>query len=798
MHIATKQGIAGIHRPARAAAGTMALLSLSFLIAGCSLSSTAPLAVEQPSSAAISGNVHGGQFPIYNATMKLYAAGYTGYGSATTALATTTTDAGGNFSFSGLPYTCPSPSTQMYITAVGGNTQGTGVTTTNNAAAALIVAIGPCSTIAGLNNININEVTTIATVFALAQYMNPGTTAGTESIGTAATPQAALGLANAVASIQNLASISTGGPVTPPTYTGSNATVSGVSVTATAESAKLVTLANIIAACVNQTSASTSVCQNLLAAATPPPNPSVTSQPSATFSTATDTIQAAYYMAVNPTDAGTAATCSPAASSNMACLFNLPPTSPPFQPGLVSMPTDWTIGVTYTSTGTCTGGGSFIAAPFHAAVDASGNLWYVNGVASTSNLAEMSPTGQPLFCAGAQSYGRGVSIDPTGNVWGSFENTGSSNILEYNAGTASLVSWPSAGSVAPYSIVSDKSGNIFYSITSTGTINEFAAPGATSTAVASTQIGLADSGSNFDYLAADQVGRIWTPDSGASILADYYPPTGDSAAITKIAIGSNVLTVAVASNPFTVGEQVTFSNVGINSYLNGQTVTITSITSTTFKASFTHANVTSATDSGSAAIVTSNGYDTSLIAGSGHGYSTAVDSNGYVYTVSTCCSGAQLVKFTPNSYGDNATYSASAQFLGGINGTRGIAHDGAANVWIGAEYPMSPGVYGVSEIATSGSGTSATFTALSPTGSTPSPCSTTTGACATGGGFQKSSLLVPTDIEVDPSGNVWVLNTETITAPDSGTSITEIVGAAVPTATPLSVAAQNGALATKP
>jgi len=82
----------------------------------------------------------------------------------------------------------------------------------------------------------------------------------------------------------------------------------------------------------------------------------------------------------------------------------------------------------------------------------------------------------------------------------------------------------------------------------------------------------------------------------------------------------------------------------------GQTATITSITSTTFKASFTHADVTSAADSGSAAIVTNGGYDTALITGSGHGYSTAIDSNGSVYTVSTCCSGAQLVKFTPNSF----------------------------------------------------------------------------------------------------------------------------------------------------
>ena len=251
--------------------------------------------------------------------------------------------------------------------------------------------------------------------------------------------------------------------------------------------------------------------------------------------------------------------------------------------------------------------------------------------------------------------------------------------------------------------------------------------------------------------------------------------------------------------PFNVGDQVTFTGVATNTYLNGQTVAITAVSSTTFTAKFTHATVASAADTGSVAIVTSAGYDTALINGSGHGYSVAVDSNGYVYTVSTCCSGASLVKYTPNSYGDNATYSVSAQYLGGINGTRGLTLDGAANVWIGPEFPQSTsGTYGIAEIATIGSGTSATFTALSPTGTTPGTCSSSTDICATGGGFQKSTFLEATDIEIDPSGNVWVLNTETAASPDSGKSITEIVGAAVPTVTPLSVAAHNGALATKP
>jgi hypothetical protein len=779
------------------------LLCASTLITGCALQSTASGSSELTGQNAgtMTGTVHGGQAPIYNATVNLYAAGTTGYGAGSSLLATTTSDVNGGFQFtklangstnSGASWSCPStgPDPQIYVMSLGGNTQGTGVIATNNTAAKLMTAIGPCSQINNSTMVQVNELTTVASVFSLAQYISPGTTPGTETIGTA-TVQAELGLANAVKSVQNLVSISTG-QVVALAYTGTSASVSGVTVTATPESAKLITLANILAACINQTSASSTVCTSLFAAATPPPAASVTSQPAATFAAATDTVQAAYYMAVNPIDAGPVASC-PSASSNLVCLFNLVTGTPPFQTGLQAAPTDWTVGVTYSSTGSCTGGGSFLAAPFHAAIDASGNVWYVNGVNTNANLAEMSPTGTPLFCGGTSTYGRGVTIDPTGNVWASFENSG---IQEYNAGSSGLIAWPTTN-LATYSVAADKFGNIFYS--ATGSVNEFGNPAAATTPVASVAVGSTDSGAAFDYLATDQGGRIWVPDSGSSILAEYYPPSGDSASVAKIGIATNVLTVTVASNPFTVGDIVTFNNVGTNAYLNGVSVTITSVTATTFKASYTHANVTTANDTGTAAIVTTAGYDTSLITDSGHGYGVALDSNGYVYTVSTCCSGMQLEKFTPTSYYDNATYSLSAANLGGINGTRGLALDGAANVWIGPEFPQTTGgVYGVAEIATSGSGTSAAFTALSPTGTISGSCSSTADTCATNGGFQKTSFNEATDIEIDPSGNVWVMNTETAAVADSGTTITEIVGAAVPTMTPLSVAAANGALATKP
>jgi len=73
--------------------------------------------------------------------------------------------------------------------------------------------------------------------------------------------------------------------------------------------------------------------------------------------------------------------------------------------------------------------------------------------------------------------------------------------------------------------------------------------------------------------------------------------------------------------------------------------------------------------------------------------------------------------------------------------------------------------------------------------------------CPVNGGFQKADFTAAADLAIDPSGNVWVLNTGTNTADvigTNGTSITEVVGAATPVATPLSVAAKNGTLGAKP
>jgi hypothetical protein len=822
-----------LHREKKCAARTLlALLTSSVILtAGCGMGPAAGTAVNSyGNQATITGTVHGGQQPVAYATVKLYAAGTTGYGSAGTLLATTSTANGtGIFSFtksatngtsSGTTssWACPATTAdpQIYLVASGGNAIGNGLNDSadTNSNIGLLAALGPCSTISNNTFTIVDELSTVATVTALAQYINPGTTAGTESIGTNGanlptnTPQGAVGLNNAVATIPNLMATNS--------YTGTASTVSGVTVTATPNSAKLITMANILASCVNNQTTGSANCTQLFNAAVPP-SPSVTSQPSATFSKAVDTIQAAYYMATNPANLGTFTSCGSTYTTNLQCLFALSSAvGAAFSGGVGTTPNDWTLGITYTATGSCSAsGGSFLVAPVHAAVDATGNIWIMNYSVSKSPFVELSPSGMPLGCyAGAvQTYGANITIDTNGNVWGDYSHATLAGLIqELPYGSSSVVAWTPPAT--PTAIAADGNGNVFFTTSASGgSLYEIMNPGATTTAWSATAMpqvvsAMFGTGTNLvNYLAADSAGRIWGVNSSNTNLLGEYPPSSvKTATITGYSVTSNVVTFT-ATNTFTVGQVVSITGLSTGTIFNNQSMVITAATSSSFSASFTTGNVSQTSDSGTA--TGSASYTPTTTAEATTSWGLAVGANNYIYTGTPCCGSSaakEAEKFTPAATAVSGTYSASAQFLGGLIGSRATAVDGAQNVWYGNLYSAtgsstSTGIWGVAEIATSGSGTSATFTALSPSGSLPTTCTTGT-SCAAGGGFQDPNFLEPLDIEIDPSGNVWVMNTgytnSAVTQQYTGTSVTELVGAAVPIVTPMSIAAKNGTIASKP
>jgi len=265
---------------------TLVLLAV-FGATGCNMnqassSSSSTTSTAQP----IQGRVYGGQQPVVGATIQLYAAGTTGVGQGATPLIDTplpTTDANGSFTFT---YNLPSTPSYFYLVATGGS-PGSGNPV--NPDIVLMAALSSCtaSTTIPSSFININEVTTAAAVLELQPFMATPTGTAGAAVLIGAPAASSNDLRTAFQTANNLVSISTGALVNP---TGSKGQL-------------LNTLADILAYCVNSDPGGDSNCSTLLT--------------DATSASTGDTVQAAWYIAQNPTN-------------KVSALFGLIPPSPPF------------------------------------------------------------------------------------------------------------------------------------------------------------------------------------------------------------------------------------------------------------------------------------------------------------------------------------------------------------------------------------------------------------------------------------------------------------------------------------
>ena len=110
-------------------------------------------------------------------------------------------------------------------------------------------------------------------------------------------------------------------------------------------------------------------------------------------------------------------------------------------------------------------------------------------------------------------------------------------------------------------------------------------------------------------------------------------------------------------------------------------------------------------------------------------------------------------------------------FAGNLNQPTGVAIDGSGNVWTANEFGGS-----VTELSTSGAILSG----------------------ANGYGFNGGSVALPVTVAIDGSGNVWIGNLSGSGAAQATGSITELIGAATPVVTPLSVGVKNNTLGARP
>jgi len=363
------------------------LLSISALavLTGCGSTPSQQAAPASVPGQTIEGKIHGGNQPIVGAHIYLFAANNIGYrapsislinphfpGVATDSNGTyLLTNTSGGFNLGGA-YSCI-PGQQLYILATTGNPGLHGIS--NNDALAMLTALGACPSDGNLAEtvpyISINELTTVATIYALAGFMSDPI-----HVSAALSPGSIQGLANAFATVNTLVDISTG------TSLAQNQQGNGV-----LPQAKLDTLANILAPCINSTS-QTNGCATLF-------NNAKDSNGNAPLDTATAILNIAHNPAANP-----------------AALFTLATANAPFQPALTAAPNDWTLAITFYAAN--------MAGPYYPAFDSTGNLW-VPAYASNT-LTKFDPfgnivSGQSGFTGGGLNQPYSVAIDSSDNPW---------------------------------------------------------------------------------------------------------------------------------------------------------------------------------------------------------------------------------------------------------------------------------------------------------------------------------------------------------------------------------------------
>jgi hypothetical protein len=534
------------------------LASSALFTAGCSnMMSTATDSNLVSNAKSIKGKVHGGSQPVSGATVKLY---YAGQSSSPTEAATTTSAADGTFAFtnsgstdqpeSGPIYSCPSGTNPLvYVIAKGGNTLGDGNASESNSAAAFIGIYGDCNQLTSSDFLELNEVTTVATMLAVQQYFDP---AG-EGLSADGTGVAKIAIDATPATIANMVSMDTGIALTSIDIPGIHG-LAGATVTATPESSKINLLANILTSCVNNASASAPNCTALFANAVPP-NSFTTNRPGTTFGQATDVLQALYYMLTNPTSGG-----------NIANLFALAGgTASAFQPALATQPSDWTVAISYSSTNTCgTGNGGLFSAPNALAIDLNGDVWIGNGQTNNGNAVEISSSGTAATCnsfgSGATTAPSAVFIDSAQNVWSAL--SGSSTLTRFNPSDSSSLPFSAAGPVL--AIAGDGSGNIFFSVATA--VYEIAGGATAPTATTPTLV--TSVATNATSLMPDKTGALWAS-SGTTALQQIVGTTVTpytAAANTQGLVVTGANTVFVSS--VTPGNSISyFANVDSSGYL---------------------------------------------------------------------------------------------------------------------------------------------------------------------------------------------------------------------------------------
>jgi hypothetical protein len=523
-----------------------------FALTGCGLnsSSTGPgssgIVSPGPIATASSGNVHGGNQPVTGSTIQLYAVGSNGYGSAGTALLSTTvttsdgsslansnansgnannTLPAGAFTISG-DYTCPAGNPEVYITANGGNP---GLNAgTNNSAISLMTALSDCNTLkanAATTFITINEVTTVASVYALAQFISKN--------GIGAYGYSNQGLLNAFATVNNLVNTSMG--------TARSQTPGGNGLVPQQE---INSLANILTPCINSINATSPDCSALFSAVSV----------SGPTGSPTNTLPAVLEIALAPGN-------TTAQPTRVSTIFNLAFANPAFQPALISPgPNDWTMALDFAGTG---GGNQDLA------IDGIGNVWVASfgSGGSTSSVAKMSPLGVRLYNVptGNGAYSAyGIAMDLTNNAWVASDDPTNPSVI-YLANNGNSIAGPVTftETSSPVGVAVDGNDNAWITNSGSNSVTELGLNGGGIGNISPDNTGFTGGGLSGPLdIAIDGGGNAW--------VTDYNNGAGNG--ITEI--GANQTLTGFTGNGLQGPAGVAIdasNNVWVANYFSGST-----------------------------------------------------------------------------------------------------------------------------------------------------------------------------------------------------------------------------------
>jgi sugar lactone lactonase YvrE len=607
-------------------------LAALFVLSGCSAGTRFVSATTGTQSAAtttlaggsLQGTVHGGQSPVSGATIQLWAFGSGGYGatsgplisgSALTTPGVALTDANGNFNITG-QYTC-SPSTQVYITSTGGNP---GLTAgTNNSALVLMSALVNCGSLPGLTGpIVINEVTTVGSVYALAQFIGAGGSGGNIGAPNTGGGGAQTGLSNAFNEVTNMINIYTG--------TANTQTEFG---TGYVPQAEIDTLANILVPCVNTSGPGSAACGSLFAAATPSGG-----------TLPTTVLGAALDIALNP-------------GNNVSGLFGLANANAAFQPTLTVAPNDWTVALAY----------DLSNHPQGLAIDGSGDVWitaWVSNNPANSEVFAMSPIGIPASNSPYTSTtnlagSAGIAVDLNGDVWiaNSTGNSAVALILSSNTIELKYGPYPAAAELnAPLQVVVDGTiaGNVWFTNSGNNTLSEIIPNPTFATATYNFYSGggLSTPNGIAFYTIPFGASSVWVANQGADSVTEFAPASGGATSGNNYTVGGVINPVGAAvdgsgdiwvTNPST--NSVTELNssgaaVSTNGWtgggLDGPSGIALDGAGNLWVANTTNSSVTELKGSTGAALTPSTGYQSASLQSPSQ---IAIDASGNIWAINT-------------------------------------------------------------------------------------------------------------------------------------------------------------------